>query len=164
MLAVAKCRTMRELGAQGAALTPGVLAAILGMPNLECLDLEATAFDDQMAADMSGSTKLVSLDLGATNLSGRGLAHICKMKQLRHLDLWATKIQLEDVDHLSRLPNLESLTLGNFDEGEPWAAENLLPKLLVMQPLRRIWLDGIPVNDIQKIRLESRFEDVRLTI
>jgi hypothetical protein len=163
VLEVARCRTLRELGAQHAVLSPTVLRAILLMPNLERLDLEATDFDDEMAKVVSTSDKLTSLDLGGTNLTGRGLSHLCKMQQLRSIDLWATQIGLSDVDRLQALPNLEYVSLGNYDGRDQWAADDLLPKLLAIPSLQRLWLDGIAVTNAQKDQLEKRFTSVRLT-
>lgn len=163
LLEVTKCKTLQEIGAQHAVLTLPALRALMDLPKLERLDLEATRFDDDMARMVSASRMLTSLDLGGTRLTGRGLAHICRMKQLRSLDLWATGIKSNDIDHLRELPSLEYLSLGDYKGGSTYSAEDLLPRLLELPALERIWLDGIAVTDSQKRTLEKRFSSVRLT-
>ena len=163
LLEVSTCKSLRQIGAQNAALSLRALMALLALPHLETLDLEATVFDDAMAKRVSASKQLRSLDIGATKLSRRGLMYICKMKQLRSLDLWATRIQEEDIELLSQLPNLEYVSIGETEGNTKFNAESLLPRLAAIRSLQRVWLDGVAISPGQKAKLESRFSTVRLT-
>lgn len=163
LLKITTCKSLRELGAQNASLSPRVIEALLSLPKLESLDLEATVFDDQMAKKISSSTGLLSLDVGATRLTRRGLLHICQMQQLRSLDLWATGIEEQDIELLCDLPNLEYLSIGDIEGSSKFNAEALLPRLAAIRSLQRVWLDGIGVTSHQKAELEARFSTVRVT-
>jgi hypothetical protein len=163
LLEVATCQSLREIGAQGASLSMRVIQALLGLPKLESLDLEATAFDDAMAQEISSSQSLVSLDLGATRLTAKGLKHICRMRQLRSLDLWATRIDEEDLELLQLMPNLEYISVGGMEGGVRLDAKRLIIRLAAIPSLQRVWLDGVIVSPQEKTALESRFSKVRLT-
>lgn len=164
LLQVATCKSLRELGAQGAGLSSRAIEAILDLPKLESLDLEGSEFNDEMAEQTSASTLLTSLDVGATRITRAGLKHLCKMKQLRSLDLWAiTSIQESDLDLLAELPNLEYVSVGEFSEVPSFNAETLLPRLNAVSSLRRIWLDGVKLDPPQRASLETRYESVRIT-
>lgn len=163
LLAVTSCRTLREIGAQCSLLTPRVVEALLDLPELHTLDLEGTAFDDNMAASISNANQLVSLDIGNTRLTRKGLSHLCTMKQLRSLDIWATNITEPDLELLAQLPNLEYLSLGNMEGLPSFRAESLLPRLKTISSLQRVWLDGIALNTEQQTELESRYAKVTIT-
>jgi Leucine-rich repeat (LRR) protein len=163
LLEVTTCKSLREIGIQNAALSSRALEALLALPRLETLDVEATVFDDAMAKRISTSKHLRSLDVGATKLSRRGLMYICRMRQLRSLDLWATRIEEEDVELLSQLPNLEYVSIGDAEGNTKFNAKTLLPRLAAIRSLQRVWLDGVIVSPGQKAKLESRFSTVRVT-
>lgn len=163
LLDVTTCRSLREIGAQSAALSPRVIEALLALPRLESLNLEATVFDDDMAERISTSKQLLSLDVGATKLTRQGLIHLCQMRQLRSLDLWATRIEEDDVELLSQLRSLEYLSIGGIAGSDKFNAHTLLPRLSRIGPLQRVWLDGVRVSRQQKKQLESRFSTVRIT-
>jgi hypothetical protein len=163
LLEISTCRTLREISVQDGEISPGVIEALLGLPQLEKLDLEATVFDDDMAKQISASTRLLSLDVGATRLTRKGLIHICKMRQLQALDLWATAIDESDLDLLSQLPKLEYLSIGDVEGCTRFNAETVLPRLARMSALQEVWLDGIPVNSSQMEQLESSYKKVRVT-
>jgi hypothetical protein len=160
---VITCKSLREVGAQGAALSVRVLDALLRLPALERLDLEGTSFDDSMAEHISASKVLSSLDVGATRITRAGLSHLCKMGQLRSLDLWATGIEESDLDLLAHLPNLEYLSVGDVEGQSGFNAESLLRRLEAIPSLKRVWLDGVPLSEAQKATLESRYSYVRIT-
>lgn len=163
LLAVASCRSLREIGAQSSLLTLRVVEALVELPELRRLDLEGTTFDDEMAACISGSKRLLSLDVGATRITRTGLKHLCTMKQLLSLDLWATRLTEFDLDLLAQLPNLEYLSVGNVEGISLFDSELLLSKLSAIPSLRRVWLDGIAVSTEQQAELESKYAEVRIT-
>ena len=163
LLAVAEGPSLREIGAQGAEISATVLDRLLAVPKLDSLDLEATEFTDEMARQVSQSTRLLSLDLGATRITKKGLAHICRMGQLRSLDLWETQLDQKDVELLKALPNLEYVSVGTFSGKEKFDAKVLLRQLAEMPSLRRIWLDGVRVDEWQREELEKRYAYVRIT-
>lgn len=161
---VAKCKSLRELGVQGAGLSSRAIEAILELPKLQSLDLEGSEFDDAMAERISASTLMTSLDVGATRITGAGLKHLCKMTQLRSFDLWATtSIHENDLDLLAELPNLEYVSVGECSDVASFKAETLLPRLSAVSSLKRLWLDGIELDASQRASLEGRYESVRIT-
>ncbi len=163
LLRVAKCESIRELGAQNCALTQKSLSALLLLPYLQSLDIEATGFDDSMAKRLSQSETITSLDIGATRISGAGLSHLVRMKALRSLDLWATRLTEEDLKLLLQLPNLEFLSVGNYEGCASLDPQRVVPLLLELPSLKRVWLDGISLTPEQKLALESKLDSVRVT-
>jgi hypothetical protein len=161
LLAIAEGESLVEIGVQGSAISPSILDRLLDLPRLESLDLEGTRFDDDMARQLSRSKRLLSVDLGATRLSRKGLSYICRMAQLRALDLWATRIDQQDLDLLRALPKLEYLSIGSTDGHVDFIADRLLRQLTGIKSLKRVWLDGIALNDHQRAALERRYDDVR---
>ncbi len=163
LLAVSTCPSLREIGAQSSALTPRAVEALLRLPALESLDIESTRFDDAMAERLSTSRLLRALDVGATRITRNGLEAICGMTQLTSLDLWATGIVEDDLDLLARLPLLEYLSIGNYEGAASLDADLVVPRLLALPSLRRIWLDGIALRPEQRAELEAKCERVRIT-
>jgi hypothetical protein len=92
LLAIAELPNVEELAAQWSALTLRALEAILGMPKLHRLDLEATPLDDEMAKALAKSSNIDMLEIGATRVTAAGLRDICTMSQLHYLDIWQLDI------------------------------------------------------------------------
>ncbi len=162
LLAVSKLPMLEELGAQNSEISPVALAALLEMPNLRRIDLEGSAFDDDMGAAVAQADQITNLEIGATRITGKGLKAICGMKQLRFLDLWANDIAEEDLDMLADLPNLEYLSVGGYEDQTTLTSEGVLPRLNRISSLRHIWLDGIPVSETEMEELEQRYDRVQL--
>ena len=166
VIQIAKCKSIKTLGIQSAPLTKASFAAILALPCLENLDIEATRFDDKMARALSQSRTIRSLDIGGTKITRRGLEHIVSMKGLQSLDLWETALNEDELELLSGLPNLEYLSIGNIEgntEGCPALnIERILPLLLSLPGLKRIWLDGIKCEPEHQRVLEAKFGSVRI--
>jgi hypothetical protein len=110
-----------------------------------------------MAAAVSRSTTLAWLELGTARLTRAGVAHLARMPQLRGLDLWATPVSEADCAMLRELPALEYISLGRYDDA-PLDGAALMPLLLAMPALKRVWLDAGQIAT-----LEARFESVRIT-
>ena len=163
LLEVAHCPTLKEISAQGSELTPDALAAILALPQLTRLDIEATRFDDRMAKRLSSSRTIETLDIGGTPVTGIGLEYLLRMEQLRSLDLWATHITEADLPRLQDLPNLEYLSLGNYDQHVQLDADAVCQLVLQLPSIKRVWLDGIVLNTTQKAALEQKLESLRVT-
>lgn len=163
LLEVSSCRTLCEIGAQGAELTTSVLKKLFAMPNLQSLDIEGTRFDDRMAAHLHLCPSLHTLDIGATRLTRKGLEHIVRLPQLRSLDLWATRLHEADFDLLVQLPNLEYLSVGHGGGRQRFDPDTLLPRLRAVSSLKRLWLDGVRLTDAQKDKYETHFSDFRHT-
>ena len=160
---VSTCHSLEEIGAQGSDLTRTALSSLLELPYLRALDIEATKFDDAMARRVARSKTISSLDIGGTRITGKGLRSLVEMPQLKSLDLWATKITEEDLAILQNLPNLEYLSLGNYDGFPSLDSDRVVPLLLELPSLKRIWLDGVSVNATHRLALESKLESVRIT-
>lgn len=158
LLEIARCASLREVGARTSDLTPRALAALLALPELTTLGVGRTDFDDRMARLTSRSTTLTSLDLGGTQITGAGLEHLVRMTQLRTLDLWATDVREGDLPLLKHLPQLEYLSLGNYGGLPSLAAEPVTRTLLELPSLQRVWLDGIRLAPEQRKALEARME------
>lgn len=163
LLEVTRCASLREIGAQNAALSESVIAAFLALPGLTGLDLAGSNFDDRMARQISASTTIAALDLGATRLTRRGLEHLTGMRQLHSLDLWAADLEEDDFKLLLNLPNLEYLSLGGYDHLPSMDADKITSLLLEMPSLKRVWLDGVCIRPDQQAALEARLESLRLT-
>jgi hypothetical protein len=160
---VAQCPSIHVLGAQNADLTQSAFAALLSMPNLTALDLEDTRFDDNMARKISRSATVSSLDVGGTRLTRAGLAHIMKMTQLQSLDLWALDLNATDLRMLLTLPNLEYVSLGGNDNAPPLGADAITTLILESPSLKRVWLDGVPLEVGQREALEAKLEYLHLS-
>ncbi|MDQ1833479.1 hypothetical protein [Massilia scottii] len=163
VIEVCRCQSLRELGAQGAELSPEAINAILQLPALASLDLEASCFDDTMAEQLSASTSITCLSVGATDISREGLAFLSRMKQLRQLDLWASSIPEADLVLLAELPELEYLSVGGYDHLPSISAETLLPLLFAITSLKRLWLDGVDLTPSQRDQLAARYAYLRIT-
>jgi hypothetical protein len=163
LLEVATCTTIRHLGIQNAALTPRALHALLTLPTLHTLDAEATPFDDRMAKSLSQSSTLTSLDVGATRITRRGLGHLVTMHGLKSLDLWANALTEDDFDLLLELPQLEYVSVGNYDHLPPLDPRRVVPLLLRLPALKRVWLDGIAPSAEQQDALQAKLDSVRIT-
>lgn len=163
LIEVTQCASLREIGAQNAELSASVISALLSLPNLTGLDLEATRFDDRMARRISTSTTLAALDLGGTLITRQGLEHLTGMRQLHSLDLWATDLDEADLKLLLNLPNLEYLSLGGYDHLPSLDADKITSLLLDMPSLKRVWLDGVCIEPSQQVELEARFDSLCLT-
>ena len=163
LLDVARCPGLVELGIQSSRLTPRAFDALMGMTTLQTLDIEATPFDDAMAAQLARLPALTGLHAGRTAISRAGLEAICELKQMRELDLWATSLSVDDLYLLRGLPALEYLSIGGAQGYAPMPIESLLPLLDQLPSLRRLWLDGVAVPDSVKAWLASRYPDFRAT-
>lgn len=162
VVAIAECSTLRQLGIQNAELTPKALDALCSLPHLESLDLEGTQFDDAMARRMSESLSLKWMELGATRLTRSGLESLLLMTQLRGLDLWATQLAVEDFVLLRNLPALEYVSIGGYID-TPIDGSALMPSLLSLPALKRVWLDGVTLDSAQIALLERRFDVVHIS-
>lgn len=163
LLELSRCPSLREIGVQGADLTPRAWNALLRLPALQSLDLEGTAFDDRMAAGLLRAPALSALDLGATRITRVGLAHIARMHRLRSLDLWQTALEVGDLEPLADLPALEYLSFGEVEGAQRHDAGALVQRLVAMPALRRVWIDGIALSAAQRATLVARFPDAKIT-
>jgi hypothetical protein len=163
LLNVCRCESLQELGAQGCTLTHTALSGVLELPHLHSLDIEATRFDDNMARRLSGSRSITSLDIGATRVTREGLKHLTKMRGLRSLDLWATRLDEDDLTLLRDLPALEYLSLGNIEGCQSLDADRIVPLLLELPALERVWLDGMRLKVEHEAALKARLDSVRVS-
>jgi hypothetical protein len=163
LLQVTQCSQLHELGAQNSELTYKSMSAILSLPSLTALDLEATRFDDKMARQTSRSKTITSLEIGGTLITRMGLEHLVQMEQLQSLDLWSTTLNEGDLRLLLNLPHLEYLSLGTYDDRPPLNADEITKLLLDCPSLKRVWLSGIQLETSQKQALESKLDSLRIT-
>lgn len=164
LLEVTQCARLRELAAQNAELSHASMSAILSLPGLTSLDLEATRFDDNMAKRTSRSKTIKSLEIGETRITRIGFEYLVQMEQLHSLDLWATDLKERDLRLLVNLPNLEYVSLGNHDEIPPLNSKDITQLLLDCPRLKRVWLEGINLEPAQKEALEAKLDSLRITL
>ena len=163
LLQVTQCASLRDLGAQNAALSPAVVSAIVSMPHLTTLDVEGTRFDDKMAKQISRSKTITSLHLGATRMTRAGLECLMLMEQLHALDLWALALNEKDLERLLDLPNLEFISLGGDAHAPPLDPRAVTALILACPSLRHVWLDGVELLAGQRQALEAKLAWLRIT-
>jgi len=161
--AIAKSTSIEDLGAQGSIVDTNAIERILQMPNLTRLNLEATNLDDVMASLLASSTVITELDVGGSNLTEIGFKEICRMRQLVSLDAWALGISEQNLDELVNLKNLEYLSVGGYDDQDTLTAVGVISRLDNIPSLKRIWLDGISVNDSQREYLDEKYDFVSVS-
>jgi hypothetical protein len=161
LLEICKIPNLEKLGAQQAQITELAIAAILNKSQLTEIDFECSNFNDEFATIISQSKTITTLELGATEITNVGLEKICSMTQLKGLDLWATDVGEAEIDMLAQLPNLEYLSVGGLDK-QKLTAKNVLPKLYRLPALKRVWLDGLQLTDVERKELGERFDQVIL--
>ena len=163
IIEISKCLTIKELGIQGAELTLTAIDTLLSLKRLKSLDVEETSFDDQMAQRVSTSTVLESLEIGGTKITRNGLRHLVSMKQLRSLDLWATNLVEDDFDLLRQLPALEYISIGGYAHLPSLDSKKIVPLLLSLPALKRVWLDGVSITKTERDALDEKLEELRIT-
>ncbi|MFC3147578.1 leucine-rich repeat domain-containing protein [Piscinibacterium candidicorallinum] len=164
VLDVAGCSTIKELGIQSATLTPAVVDALIALPNLASLDVEGTNLDDPMLECLCSKRSLTQLDIGATAITRRGLTAVCaSMPQLHSLDLWSTKLTLDDLQLLTKLPKLEYLSVGDLEGLCDWDQVLLTRLLLDLPALKRVWIDGVEIDNAHREMLSTKLERVMVT-
>ncbi len=161
LIEISNLPALKELGAQNSAITPKALDALLCVPTLEHIDLEATEFNDEMAATVAKSTSITHLEVGASKLSSKGLKLISEMEQLQSLDIWAVNIAEKDLELLFNLPKLEYLSIGGVDDQTSLTSKGVLPRLKKIPSLKKVWLDGIFLSPSERSELEERYEYFR---
>jgi hypothetical protein len=164
LAAISRSSSITHLSAHNAKRTQKSIRALTQMQTLQHLDIECTAFNDEMAELISHSQSITTLDVGATELTGLGLSYLCRMKQLKEIDLWATAITLSDLELLQELPRLERLTLGYMSRPDTYDPDGLVELLLRLPTLRVLWLDGVKLPPHQLEALLARFPDAKITI
>jgi len=143
-------------------LTPQMVDALSGMPQLRILSIEAGAgFSDDCLAVIGRMTELEVLQLGskpgmggwtATPLATESLACLKGLRKLRALHLERTSAAVHEVDrgprmlkHLPTLPQLEVLNIGYSD-----VCDDDLPCLAVVPHLRSL---SLLVTDVTRTGL-----------
>ena len=85
------------------------------------------------------------------------------MKQLRSLDLWATNLVEDDFDLLRQLPALEYISIGGYAHLPSLDSKKIVPLLLSLPALKRVWLDGASITKTERDALEEKLEELRIT-
>ena len=89
-------------------VTDARLVHLIGLPNLQGLNLAETKVTDAGLKHLKGLGKLRHLDLSFTSVADRGLVHIKGLTNLKWLDLDDTRITDEGVKKLQQpLPDCE---------------------------------------------------------
>ncbi len=161
LMEISKIPNLVELGAQSAEITIDSLKALLAMPHLQSLDLEGSAFDDEMAAIIAQSKQLDTLEIGSTQITIKGLQYISTMKQLKSLDIWAVKINESELQCLTQLRKLEYLSLGGYEDQCNLTYQGIEPILNQLPQLKRLWLEGIYLTEDEKNHLNNKYEYFR---
>ncbi|HEX4129632.1 MAG TPA: SUMF1/EgtB/PvdO family nonheme iron enzyme [Pirellulales bacterium] len=102
-------------------IADGRLEKLIGLDNLESLDLHNTSVADKGLADIAGVTSLKSLSLAGTAVTDAGLGHLALLQHLESLNLEGLKkVTDAGASELSQLKGLKSLVLtgtGMTDKG-----------------------------------------------
>jgi len=158
--AITQSNSIEVLGIRNATIDQTTIEKIISMPALTTLNLGDTNLDDGLALILSKSSNITDLFIACTNVASDGFRAICKMKQLTHLDVWSIRITDNDLQALESLKNLEYLSIGEYDEGETFCGENVIRNISKLPSVRRLWLDGIKFNELQKQELREKYDDV----
>jgi hypothetical protein len=113
-----KLHTLYVLGQKR--VTGSGLAHLVGLKDLEVIDLSATPIEGKHIAHLGGLPKLWKLGLWETAADDDGLTHLKNHKSLKNLYLTGTKITDQGLKNLGSLPLLEDLRIGDTlitDEG-----------------------------------------------
>ncbi len=161
LLEISNLPKIQEIGAQNSEITKKALEALLCLPYLTDLDLEATNFTDKLAAIIATSQTIKHLSIGASKLTAKGLQRISAMSQLESLDIWSIDINERDLAPLSKLHNLKYLSIGGCDGQTRLTYSGVMPYIDQLTSLRRLWLDGISFSETDRIDLNNKYEYFR---
>ncbi len=152
---LSRCAALESIGAQNGHLSQAAAAEVAAMPNLSHLDLEGAWLTDAAVAELAQSRSLESLYICRTQVTAEGVRNLARMPQLRELDVWALEPRV--IDALVELPGLEAITLGQFEDADALTTARVLEVLEALPKLKRVWLDGVRLNEAQRADLEARF-------
>lgn len=96
-------------------LSDDELRSIVGLADLESLDLGGTPLDRRQLALLAPLTGLRSLTLSHTRVTDSDLAFLTRFPQLSFLDLTATAVTDAGMEHLTRIRRLQALHLNLTD-------------------------------------------------
>ncbi|MCT4609670.1 MAG: hypothetical protein N4A70_10735 [Pelagimonas sp.] len=161
--ALARLPGLQELWSHYAGMSEKTIEALLAMPTLTHLELEGAGLNDDLAERLAQAQGVTHLDIGATQVGARGLRAICKMTQLTELDIWALPIEDADLGLLTSLPHLEYLSLGNVFDQPGLTAEGVMAILPELPALKRLWLDGVAMPEVDLAALGERLEHVQVS-
>ena len=158
LIRVARCTGLRELGAQGAALSASAIAALADMPELQALDLETAALNNRVAWRLAQSRSLTRLDLGGTRITRVGLQHLLRLQGLQALDLWSTRLSVDDLRLVLNMPQLSDLSVGQTMNTTRLDADGITRLLLDCPSLKRVWVDGVDLQPEHLQALRARLD------
>ena len=161
LLEICNLPKIEEIGAQNSEITKRALEALLCLPHLTNLDLEATNFTDKLAAIIAKSRTIKHLSVGASKLTAKGLESISALSQLESLDIWSIDVGETDLAPLLKLQNLEYLSVGGCEDQSRLTYKGIKPYLNELPSLKRLWLDGIVLNDAEKLEMNNKYEYFR---
>ena len=158
LLEISNLPKIQEIGAQNSEITKRALEALLCLPYLTNLNLEATNFTDKLADIIAKSQKIKHLSIGASKLTAKGLQSISTMSQLESLDIWSINISETDLAPLSKLQNLKYLSVGGYEGQTCLTFNGVMPYIDELPSLRSLWLDGITLSDTEKLIMKNKYE------
>lgn len=161
LLEISNLPKIQEIGAQSAEITKRSLEALICLPQLTSLDLEATNFTDKLAAIIGRSQTIKHLSVGASKLTAKGLQSISLMSQLESLDIWSIDISETDLAPLLKLQNLRYLSVGGCEGQTRLTFKGVMPYIDELPFLKSLWLDGIILSDDEQLRMNKRYEYFR---
>ena len=157
LLEISNLPKIQEIGAQSSEITKRALDALLCLPNLTNIDLEATAFSDNLAAIIATSKTIKHLSIGASKLTARGLQSISAMSQLESLDIWSVNINEADLAPVSKLQNLQYLSVGGHEGQTRLTFKGIMPHINQLPALRSLWLDGIALSKTEILDMNTKY-------
>ncbi|MBI5363576.1 MAG: hypothetical protein HZA53_10395 [Planctomycetes bacterium] len=95
------------------------LAVVATMPNLERLDLRATAVDDAALARLGAHAKLATLVVEQTKLDARGVDVLVKLPALVELHVWRSGLDAQAIERLRVLRPALRVDAGDTGPAKP---------------------------------------------
>jgi hypothetical protein len=99
----------------GLYVSPKMLDALSGSPNLRNAYLSNTNVDDASCAKLATCPNLYSVDLSWDNITNAGLQELAKLNHLHIIKLRGVKISQEMASTLATMPNLDYLDVSGTD-------------------------------------------------
>jgi len=124
------------------------------------IDLQEAQITDNDLSRLVGLKQLEELNICGNEISDEGLIHIAQLTTLQYLDLSFTHITDDGLQHLQRLTNLQSLLLNGLDDDDQLtdAGIRYLVPLVQLSELR---LNGAHITD-QSVDALLTFRNLRM--
>jgi len=139
---------LKQLTLANTNVTQKGIQHLLGLKELNYLEISSMALDDQALPYIAELSSLETLVIGSP-VTDEGLRHLASLKNLKELFLWVENIRGPGLRHLAQLPNLRYLQVKDVDEkGKYGFGDSALQYIKDAPSLRhlRIW-PNLPITE-----------------